>query len=155
MNDSIEATIRIEAPASEVFEALTEPERLRGWMATDAESDPRTGGHFRYSFEFDDASQNNVQEGEYLEVVRDQVVALPWLFPFSSKQTRVEYTLQAAGAATVVSFRHSGLEEGEPWEQARERFVGGWRMFLEGLKTHVEQGVDARPLGMKGSSRTA
>jgi uncharacterized protein YndB with AHSA1/START domain len=62
---TIEQSITIHAPRSEVFRALTEPARLERWMATSAESEPRTGGRFRYSFEFDDASQNNTQEGEY------------------------------------------------------------------------------------------
>jgi uncharacterized protein YndB with AHSA1/START domain len=149
---TIEDSIRISAPRTDVFRALTEPEHLEHWMATRAESEPRTGGRFRYSFEFEDASQNNVQEGEYLDIVPDQRVVLPWVFPFSPKQTRVEYTLEDDAAETEVAFRHSGFDTGEPWDQARERFTGGWRIFLEGLKTHVEEGADARPLGMKGSS---
>jgi uncharacterized protein YndB with AHSA1/START domain len=148
---AIEDSIRISAPRGDVFRALTESERLERWMASSAESEPRTGGRFRYSFEFDDASQNNAQEGDYLEVVPDQRVALPWVFPFSPKQTRVEYTLDDNGGETEVTFRHTGFDTGEPWDQARERFTGGWRMFLEGLKTYVEQGIDARPFGMKGT----
>jgi uncharacterized protein YndB with AHSA1/START domain len=149
MSTSIEDSITIRAPRSTVFGALTEAQRLERWLATAVESDPRTGGRFRYSFEFEDASRNNVQEGEYLEVVADERLAVPWVFPFSPKQTRVEYTLAGDGDETEVTFRHTGFESGEPWNQARERFVGGWRMFLEGLKAHVEQGADQRPLGMK------
>jgi uncharacterized protein YndB with AHSA1/START domain len=150
---AIEQSITIHAPRSEVFGALTEPDRLERWMATSAESEPRTGGRFRYSFEFDDASQNNTQEGEYHEVVQDKRVVLPWVFPFSPKKTSVEYTLTGGGDDTEVVFRHTGFESGEPWEQARERFDGGWRMFLEGLKAHVEEGRDGHPFGMKGKTR--
>jgi uncharacterized protein YndB with AHSA1/START domain len=149
---SIEDSITISAPKEEVFRALTEPERLERWMATSVESDPRTGGHFRYAFEFEDASQNNAQEGDYLDVVAGERVALPWVFPFSPKQTRVEYTLREGDDETEVSFRHSGFETGGAWEQARESFVGGWRMFLEALKAHVELGADERPFGMKRKS---
>jgi uncharacterized protein YndB with AHSA1/START domain len=152
---TIEASITISAPRSEVFSALTEPRRLERWMATSAESEPRTGGRFRYSFEFEDVSQDNVQEGEYLEIVPDRRVALPWTFPFSPEQTRVEYRLGGEEAETEVAFRHSGFGTGEPWDQARERFTAGWKMFLEGLKAHVEEGADARPFGMKGSSRSS
>ena len=145
----IRDSIRISAPREEVFRALTEPDRLESWLATSVESDPRTGGQFRYSFEFEDASQNNVQEGEYLEVVPGRRVSLPWVFPFSPKQTQVEYVLSGDGGETEVAFRHSGFESGEPWDGARERFVGGWRTVLEGLKAHVEDGSHARPFGMK------
>jgi uncharacterized protein YndB with AHSA1/START domain len=146
---AIEDSITVSAPREEVFRALTDSERLERWMATSVESEPRTGGRFRYSFEFEDASQNNAQEGEYLEVVPNEKVVLPWVFPFSPKQTRVEYTISGNGDTTKVGFRHSGFEQGDAWDQARERFVGGWRMFLEGLKAHVEKGADARPFGMK------
>ena len=149
---SIEDSITISAPRAEVFRALTDPERLERWMATSALSEPRTGGRFRYSFEFEDAAQNNVQEGKYLEIAPDRRVVLPWVFPFSTKQTQVEYTLQDDGSRTEVDFRHTGFDSGEPWDSTRERFSGGWRMFLEGLKAHVEDGADARPLGIKGRS---
>ena len=149
MSATIQDSITIQAQRSEVFRALTEPERLQRWMATEAESDPRTGGRFRYSFEFEDASQDNAQQGEYIEVVPDRRLVLPWVFPFSPKETRVEYTLTGDGDETEVAFSHSGFEDGEPWRQARERFVAGWRMFLEGLKAHVEQGADGHPFGMK------
>jgi uncharacterized protein YndB with AHSA1/START domain len=150
---AIEDSITISAPRTEVFRALTDPDRLARWMATSVESEPRTGGRFRYSFEFEDASQNNVQQGEYIEIVSDERVVLPWTFPFSPAQTQVKYTLREAGEGTEVAFRHSGFGSGEPWDQARERFTGGWRMFLEGLKTSVEEGTEAHPLGMKGASR--
>jgi uncharacterized protein YndB with AHSA1/START domain len=149
---AIEDSITISASRDEVFDALTRPERLERWMATSVESDPRTGGHFRYSFEFEDAAQNNVQEGQYLEVLPGERVVLPWVFPFSPKQTRVEYALDGDADQIEVRFGHSGFDSGEPWDQARVRFVGGWRMFLECLKAHVERGADERPLGMKGRS---
>ena len=100
----INETITIEASPEQVFRALTEAEAMEGWLATRVESDPQTSGHFRYEFEFDDASQNNAQEGE-------------------------------------------------PWDGARERFTGGWQMFLNGLKRYVETGEPARPLGIRGRGR--
>jgi uncharacterized protein YndB with AHSA1/START domain len=149
----INETITIEAAPEQVFRALTEPEAMEGWLATRVESDPQTGGHFRYEFEFDDASQNNAQEGEYLEVDPGRRVALPWVFPFSPKQTTVAYSVSPAGDGTSLAFSHAGFEEGEPWESARERFTGGWQMFLDGLKRYVETGEPARPLGIRGRGR--
>jgi uncharacterized protein YndB with AHSA1/START domain len=91
--------------------------------------------------EFEDPAQNNEQAGEYLAVEPDRRLALPWTFPFSDRQTTVEYRLEGSGGGTKVEFAHSGFESGEPWDTARERFTGGWRMFLEGLKRYVEDGV--------------
>jgi uncharacterized protein YndB with AHSA1/START domain len=151
MSDAIKDSITIDAQPPEVFRALTDAEALGHWMATRAESDPREGGSFRYVFEFEDPAQNNEQAGEYLAVEQGQRVALPWRFQFSDKQTTVEYRLEGEESGTKVEFAHSGFETGEPWDTARERFTGGWRMFLEGLKRYVEDGVDGHPLGMKSS----
>jgi uncharacterized protein YndB with AHSA1/START domain len=146
----IEDHVRIDATQAAVFRALTDPDELGSWMATRAESDPRDGGSFEYVFEFADAPQNNAQRGEYIAVEPDRRVALPWMFPFSDKATTVEYRLDGNAGSTDVHFRHSGFETGEPWDSARERFAGGWHAFLESLKSWVETGADARPLGIKG-----
>ena len=146
---AIRDEIMIEASPQQVFGALTEAGPLEQWMATAAESDARTGGRFRFQFEFVDPSQNNVQEGEYRALDEGSRVELPWTFPFTPKQTTVTYTLAAEGEGTRVEFEHAGFEEGEPWDGAYERFTRGWRMFLEGLKSYVETGASSLPFGMK------
>lgn len=146
----IEDSIAIDATRSEVFNALTDARELEQWLATRAESDPRDGGRFRYVFEFDDPAQNNQQEGAYATVEPDRRLVLPWVFPFSDKETTVEYELAGDGGETVVRFTHAGFEAGGPWAVARERFAGGWRAFLEALKARVEQGGEHRPLGVRG-----
>jgi uncharacterized protein YndB with AHSA1/START domain len=157
MSDDLTITdaIVIRAPRSAVFRALTDANELDRWMATTADSDPRTGGQFRYVFEFDDPAQNNEQAGTYIEVETDHRVVLPWRFPFSPKATTVEYLLEGSDDETRLSFTHSGFESGEPWDSARARFGPGWRAFLEALKHWVEVRSPGRPLGIKGSSSTA
>jgi uncharacterized protein YndB with AHSA1/START domain len=145
---TISDEITVDAPRAEVFRALTDADALEHWLATSVESDARTGGRFRYAFEFEDPAQNNVQQGEY-SAVEDDRVELPWVFPFAEKQTTVSYQLVSEDAATRVVFEHRGFEEGEPWNGAYERFTGGWRMFLEGLKRYLETGDSSLPFGMK------
>jgi uncharacterized protein YndB with AHSA1/START domain len=146
---TIRDEITIAAPPEDVFRALTEADAVEHWMATAVESDARTGGRFRYEFEFDDPSQNSTQEGEYVAIEDGRRVALPWVFPFSEKQTIVEYSLSPGDSETRVAFSHTGFDEGEPWDGAYERFTGGWRLFLDGLKRYVETGASSLPLGMK------
>jgi uncharacterized protein YndB with AHSA1/START domain len=146
---TIRDEITIDAPPEEIFKALTEADRLEQWLATRVESDATPGGRFKYEFEFDDPAQNNVQEGEYITVDEGSRVELPWVFPFAPKQTTVSYALAPSGEGTRVEFEHAGFEEGESWDGAYERFTGGWRMFLEGLKRYVETGAQGLPFGMK------
>jgi uncharacterized protein YndB with AHSA1/START domain len=146
---AIQSRVSVDADAEAVFRALTEPEALEHWLATKVESDARTGGYFRYEFEFDDPAQNNVQEGNYLAVEDSERVALPWTFGFSPKQTTVEYALHPEDGGTRIDFTHAGFEEGEPWDGVYERFTGGWQMFLGGLKNYVETGTSNLPMGMR------
>jgi uncharacterized protein YndB with AHSA1/START domain len=145
----IQTNVTVDAPTDAVFRALTEPDALEHWLATKVESDARTGGRFRYEFEFDDPAQNNVQEGEYLAIEEPSRLALPWTFGFSPKQTTVEYALRPEDGRTRVDFSHSGFEEGEPWDGVYERFTGGWQMFLSSLKSYVETGASSLPMGMR------
>jgi uncharacterized protein YndB with AHSA1/START domain len=146
---TIETSVTVEAPTEVVFRALTEPEALEHWLATKVESDAKTGGRFRYEFEFDDPAQNNVQEGQYLAVEAPTRLSLPWTFGFSPKQTAVEYALRPEDGGTRVDFTHSGFEEGDPWDGVYERFTGGWQMFLGSLKTYAETGASSLPLGIR------
>jgi uncharacterized protein YndB with AHSA1/START domain len=146
---AIKTSVTIDAPTESVFRALTESDALEHWLATKVESDARTGGRFRYEFEFDDPAQNNVQEGEYLAVEEGGRVTVPWRFPFSQKQTTVDYVVSGERDGARVDFTHSGFEQGEPWDGAYERFTGGWQLFLDGLKTYVETGAASLPFGMR------
>jgi uncharacterized protein YndB with AHSA1/START domain len=148
----IEQQIRIDAPPAAVFRALTDASELGSWMASRAESDPREDGAFEYVFEFEDSAQNNSQRGKYIAIEPERRVALPWMFPFSDKETTVEYRLSGDGDATDLRFTHSGFETGEPWDSVRERFDGGWQAFLQSLKTWVETRTEARPLGIRASA---
>lgn len=145
----IQQTTTIAAAPERVFRAVTDAEALEQWMATNVESDARTGGRFRYEFEFEDPAQNNTQEGEYQVVEVGRRVVLPWVFPFSPKRTTVEYALTSEGNGTRVDFTHAGFEDGEPWDGAYQSFTGGWTMFLEGLKRYAETGASGLPFGMK------
>jgi uncharacterized protein YndB with AHSA1/START domain len=146
---TIQTSVTVDADSEAVFRALTEAEALEHWLATKVESDARTGGHFRYEFEFDDPAQNNVQEGEYAAIEDPSRVALPWTFGFSPKETTVEYVLQPENSGTRIEFTHAGFEEGEPWDGVYERFTGGWQMFLGALKGYVATGASSLPLGMR------
>jgi uncharacterized protein YndB with AHSA1/START domain len=149
---TIHDAVTIRAPRERVFAALTDPTELANWMATDAESDARSGGAFRYVFEFGDASQNNEQAGEYIAVDADRRLVLPWTFPFADAPTTVTYELADTDEGTEVRFMHAGFADGEPWDTARERFTGGWRMFLEALREWVEAGVPSHPLGIRNKA---
>ncbi len=77
-NNVIDQSVTIKASRPDVFEALTQASELMRWFPTKVESDPKTGGAFRYEWEWEDASQNGAQAGKYTDVVTDERLAYTW-----------------------------------------------------------------------------
>src|SRR5690606_1104082 len=80
---SLTLTRRIKAPATKVFEAWTDPEKIVRWFGPDsgkvasAETDVRIGGRYRIVFHTEDGEQHDVS-GEYSDVVPAQRLAFTW-----------------------------------------------------------------------------
>jgi glutathione S-transferase len=127
----------IAAPRADVFRALTDPDVLDTWWTTRAESDPRPGGAFVYTWEFEDASRNHVQSGEYREVEDGRLISYPWA---AGGETVVTFRLEDAGGGTRLTLDHTGF----PDEGARDHHDQGWAGFLNNLASVVAGGPDRR-----------
>jgi uncharacterized protein YndB with AHSA1/START domain len=144
---TIEITTSIDAPRDRVFRALTDAGELSRWWTTGAESDPRTGGSFSYTWEFErDIDRNHTREGEYRVVTPDERISYDW--PMPQGNTVVDFRLEPSGHETTVTLLHSGWGSGGAWEAAYEMHEGGWQFFLENLKGYLEQGEDRRATEM-------
>jgi uncharacterized protein YndB with AHSA1/START domain len=98
--------IRIDASPETVFALLTEPTRMKTWLAELVEADSRPGGVFRIS------GPHGVSiEGTYLEVVPNRKVVFTWggVEGVKPGQSTVEFLLEPDGAGTLVRLRHYGL----------------------------------------------
>jgi uncharacterized protein YndB with AHSA1/START domain len=137
-------TYDIAAPRAEVFRALTEPAVLDTWWTTSSESDPRPGGAFRYTWEFEDASRNHVQSGAYHAVEDGRSVSYPWE---AGGETTVTFRLEDAGDGTRLTLEHTGFSD----DEAREHHDQGWGGFLNNLKSVMAGGQDQRAqmMGLK------
>jgi uncharacterized protein YndB with AHSA1/START domain len=122
----IDYRIRIQAPASVVFDMLTDADLLTQWMAVEAMSDPAPEGGFRWVYE-----NGDVVRGRYLELERPHrlVLAYGWEVPVSRGippgSTRVEITLSEADGETLLELVHDGLPKAEETSH-----LGGWTYFL-------------------------
>ena len=128
-----EYAIRIHAPASVVFDMLTDAHLLTEWMAIDARSEPSPGGAFRWDYE-----NGDVVAGSYLEVHAPHrlVLAYGWEAPASRGippgSTHVEITLEEDADETLVRLVHTGLPAAE--EPAHRQ---GWEFFLDRLAARL------------------
>lgn len=98
--------IRIDASPSTVFALLTEPARMKTWLAEWVEADPQPGGVFRIS-----GPPGVSIEGTYLEVVADRKVVFTWggVEGLKPGQSIVEFLLEPDGRGTLVRLRHYRL----------------------------------------------
>src|SRR3954454_6903166 len=135
----------IAAPRADVSRALTDTAVLDTWWTTSSESDPRPGGAFVYTWEFEDASRNHVQSGAYREVDDGRLVSYPWA---AGGETIVTFRLEdGAAGGTQLTLDHTGF----PDDGARDHHDQGWAGFLNNLKSVLEGGSDRRAamMGLK------
>jgi uncharacterized protein YndB with AHSA1/START domain len=99
----VERETVLDAPADEVWEALTDERLLGEWLAEEAELEPVPGG--RASFRFADGTE---KEGTVLRVEEEHELAFTWARP-GEPETEVELTLVplVSGTRLVVVERTS------------------------------------------------
>ena len=126
--DTIDREIRIRATPETVFDLWVDPTRIVQWMGRTATIDPRPGGAFRLDY-----NGTDVASGSVLELDRPNRIVLSWGWeapgdPTPPGSSRVEVTLVADGADTILRLRHSGLAP-----EAIEGHTQGWDQFLPSL----------------------
>ena len=108
----IEREIVLPAPPEEVWDALTEPERLEEWFATEAELDPRPGGAGVFRWGDGDERRAVVREA-----VPGERLALDW-----EDGGAVVLELEEAEAGTRVHV----VETAPDWSTALELRALAW-----------------------------
>ncbi len=120
-DELIAVTLRREYPAEveDVWEAVTDPERLARWFAP-VGGDLREGGTF---------SVEGNAEGQIRECVRPSALTVTWGGPVSVVRVR----LSASGASTVLELEHT-VPAAFAGSGAGALYVGpGWDVALLGL----------------------
>jgi uncharacterized protein YndB with AHSA1/START domain len=128
-----------------VFDAVTTAEGIAQWWGPDAgpvllaEADPRVGGRYRVRFLrlLDDIQYEC--SGEFLEIVRPQLVVLSWNWKDGLPEpgeSRVQFTLKAVSEGTELTLIHSQLRD----EEGRVSHTDGWTGALNKLQAHLTMG---------------
>jgi uncharacterized protein YndB with AHSA1/START domain len=135
-----------DAPIEEVWDAVTNPERISRWFLP-ISGDYRLGG--RYQFEGNAG-------GEILECERPNRLKVTWVYgeaPTESDISEVEVRLSALdGSATRFELVHTAVVPEEFWEQYGPGAVGvGWDGGLLGLGLHLKGGSVDDPVAWQMS----
>ncbi len=132
----IEKTALLPVSAEEAFALITEPDRLRRWLAVSARVDLRAGGEFRWTL-----TPMAVAAGTVIEVDpgRRIVLGFGWEHAAESRADTVTITIEPAEGGTLVRLVHDGLPEDQG-----AGHLEGWTHFLERLERAAVTG-DAGP----------
>ena len=150
MSRSINQSVRVQAPLAEIFKAFTDAEQMERWWPSAVESDPKTGGSFKYTFAYlDPAEPAHERAGQYASVVPGQSIAYPWNIPGMEPSTNVAIQFSSDGDETVVALEHTGWPADEAANEVFEMHDKGWAGFLSNLKVVYEGGDDFRAAAMK------
>lgn len=130
--NTVEKTVRIEAPIENVWATLTDPEAIQGWMGEDSavKVDLRVGGGYELFGGQTTGKFTQINPPGALEYTwRQSEWAADW------PDSVVQWRLEAAEAGTLVHLAHLDF----PNEAEREGHAEGWDVYwLEPMKEWLE-----------------
>jgi uncharacterized protein YndB with AHSA1/START domain len=131
---------RFNASPEKVFAAWTDPEKVKHWMGPaaveviSAESDPRTGGRYRWLMKTPDGEQHDVS-GVYREVVANEKLVFTWAWKSTpERESLVTITLKKDGEGTLLTLMHEQFFD----QDARDRHNQGWTGSLDKLAAYLD-----------------
>ncbi len=136
-------TKMIKAPRTRVYEAWTDPELMKRWLAPgefhapSATSDVQVGGSFRIEMEgmMHGRPTKGVASGIYRELVPGERIVLTWNWAgdYSPPETLITVEFREVDGGTEVRLTQEGFAE----EQHRAGFEGGWQSAFEKLSRAI------------------
>jgi uncharacterized protein YndB with AHSA1/START domain len=124
----VEREIRIEAPASLVFEFLTDPAKMVRWMGSEAVLEPWPGGRYQVN-----VSGHDWVSGKVLEVIPERRLVFSWGWEdepaLPPGQSTVEISLEPDADGTRLRLTHRDLPRdlqtfhGLGWDYALPRLA--------------------------------
>lgn len=133
------AETEIDAPAPQVWAALTEPEQVKEWMfGTTLETDWQVGSPITWSGEYEGKSYED--RGEVVTVDEPRRLSVTHFSPLSGQDDvpdnyhNLNYTLAEDEGTTRVTLTQDNNDD----EAEAERSSGNWEQALQALKAHLE-----------------
>ena len=147
MNEvTAEATVDINAPRSEVWRSLTDPERIKEYyLGAEVQTDWQVGSPITFKGEWEGKSYED--KGEILDVEPERKLTYSHWSPTGGKPDSpenyhvVDITLDDRDGETQVTLRQSNLRGGATDKDRanREHFEKNWKQMLDGLKQTTER----------------
>jgi uncharacterized protein YndB with AHSA1/START domain len=134
-NLTVTKTIEINSSPSSVWEALTNPDKIKLYLfGTEVISDWKTGSHIVFQGEYQ--GQQYKDGGTILAIEPEKLLQYTYWSGFSGLENKEEnystvtYTLDTKGNQTTLTLIQKGFAN----KQAREHTDQNWTMVLEKIK---------------------
>ncbi|HTF05893.1 MAG TPA: SRPBCC family protein [Bacteroidia bacterium] len=144
-NVKAKAKVKIDAPVSKVWDALTKPELVKQYFfGTDLHTDWKEGGEIKFTGEWEGKSYED--KGTILTVVPNQLIRYTYWSSMSGIEDKPEnyvnitYELEGDGDTTTLEI----TQENVPDEKMREHSEENWKKVLAGLKDLLEKDKPVR-----------
>jgi uncharacterized protein YndB with AHSA1/START domain len=139
MRGNIRHETEIDAPASRVFEVLTNPDEINRWIATAAKVSLEQGGDYCYGWIVDGVDAG---AAKILDVVPDhRISAQTPDFGPEYPPSVMTWELEENNGKTRVIFTHSGFAD----DADVTGIYSGWRAFLNWVRSIAEYGAGWQP----------
>ena len=132
---SLEKELFINATPQRVFQALTEQADLERWFVQKAEVDLRPGGAIRLEW-----APDVVEIGTILVLDPPHRLSYRWE-ALEPSPTTITFELTAENDGTRLRLIHTGIGEGEDWDNYYTAVDSGWSAHLIDLTTWLETGI--------------
>ena len=128
-----------EAPAAQVWKALTDVEQMRQWYFDLKEFKPEVGFEFEFVVEHEGVSYHHLCR--VTEVIPQQRIAYTWRYKGEPGDSLVTFELFEEGNKTRLKLTHTGIETfPKTPAYARKNFETGWTSIIGSeLKHFVEK----------------
>ena len=127
--------VQIAAPPATVFAFLTDPDKLLGWLGTEATMEPHAGGLYLVK-----VGGKNTARGRFTEVI--PVHRLAYTFGWDEHEKvppgsgLIEIDLIGQERGTLLRMTHSGLPDAEE----RDKHAKGWAHYTGRLAVAASGG---------------
>ena len=126
----VEFRRRYPTPPDDLWDALTEPDRVRRWLGP-LYGDLHVGGRYELRMGEDVPDSEHSSSGEILECDPPRRLAVSWEFP-GEPITRVDVWVAPDGDGTLLELVYTGLSD-----DAARGYGGGWHVCLDQLDDYV------------------
>jgi uncharacterized protein YndB with AHSA1/START domain len=121
--------VTIQAPASVIWEAITNKAQMKEWYFDMAGFAPEVGNEF--TFTGHNEGKTYLHLCKVTEVVEHKKIAYTWRYDDAPGNSLVTFELFEENGATRVKLTHTGIETfGTDPAYAKKNFVAGWNQII-------------------------